>query len=325
MHRFILTSMAVMAAAAQVACSEARSQSAEDAPPPSVEVTTVEFRPLRQWSEFTGRLEAIDSVEVRPRVGGYIDGVRFTEGARVRKGEVLFQIDPRPYQSEVARLSAELERARAKAELAKANAERGQRLIEQNAVAQSELERLQAEARSARADVGAAEAALQRAQLDLSFTRVVSPIDGRVSKALITRGNLVTTSALLTTVVSDGPIYASFQTDEQTYLKHAAGERGKPTPVYLGLMNEAGFPHEGKLAFIAPCSITPTDASRRACSPASSWSPARSRRWPWRPNGRSAPTSASGSCWCWGPTARSSTGRSCSARRWARCASSARA
>lgn len=249
MQRFLLTSMAVMAAAAQVACSEAKSQTAAAPPPPAVEVSPVVFKPLRDWSEFTGRLEAVDSVEVRPRVGGYIDAVRFQEGARVRRGEVLFQIDPRPYQAEVARLSAELERARARADLADANAERGRRLMEQNAVAQSELERVETEARSARADVAAARAALARAQLDLSFTRVVSPINGRVSKAIITRGNLVSTSDLLTTVVSDGPIYASFQTDEQTYLRYGASERGKGAPVYLGLMNEAGYPHEGRLAF----------------------------------------------------------------------------
>ena len=249
MQRFVLTSLAIAAAATQVACSQARSQPAAAPPPPSVEVTPVAFKPLRQWSEFTGRLEAVDTVEVRPRVSGFIDGVRFAEGARVRKGQVLFQIDPRPYQAEVARHLAELERADAKADLAQANAERGRRLIEQNAVAQSELERLLAEARSARADVNAASAALRKAQLDLSFTRVTSPINGRVSRAAITRGNLVSTSDVLTNVVSDGPIYASFQTDEQTYLKYGASERGKSAPVYLGLMDETGYPHEGRLAF----------------------------------------------------------------------------
>ena len=231
------------------ACSPAQSQPALP-PPPHVEVTPVLFQPLRQWSEFTGRMEAVDSVGIHPRVGGFIDSIRFAEGAKVRKGEVLFQIDPRPFQAEVDRLSADVARAQAKAALATADAERGQRLMDQNAVAQGELERLQSEAKSARADVGAAEAALRSAQLNLSFTRVVSPIDGRVSKAAITKGNLVTTADLLTTVVSDGPIYAAFDTDEQTYLKYASSERGKSAPVYLGLMNEEGFPHKGKLAFI---------------------------------------------------------------------------
>jgi multidrug efflux system membrane fusion protein len=231
------------------ACAPANSQPV--APPVAkVEVTPVRFQALRQWDELTGRLEAVDSVDVHARVGGFIDGVRFQQGAKVRKGEVLFQIDPRPYQAEVDKAAAQLERAQAQAALAQADADRGQRLMDQNAVSQGELERLQAQAKSARADVGAAQAALQTARLNLSFTRVISPIDGRVSRAAITPGNLITTNDLLTTVVSDGPIYATFNTDEQTYLKYASSERGKPAPVYLGLMTEEGFPHKGQLAFI---------------------------------------------------------------------------
>ncbi|MDB5459789.1 MAG: efflux transporter, family, subunit [Caulobacteraceae bacterium] len=250
MHPF-LPSSAVLLASAVIAtgCAPAQSQ---PAPPPAakVEVTPAVFQALRQWDELTGRLEAVDSVDVHARVGGFIDGVQFKEGAKVRKGQVLFQIDPRPFQAEVDRASAQLERAQAQAQLARADADRGQRLMDQNAVAQGELERLQAQAKSAAADVEAARAALQTARLNLSFTRVISPIDGRVSRAVITPGNLITTNDLLTTVVSDGPIYASFNTDEQTYLKYASGERGKPAPVYLGLMTEEGFPHQGKLSFI---------------------------------------------------------------------------
>ena len=250
MRSFLSTSAVLLAGVGLLnACSPAKSQ---PAPPPaaSVEVTPVLFKSLRQWDEFTGRLEAVDSVGVHARVGGFIDGVRFREGAQVRKGEVLFQIDPRPFQAEVDRLAAQLARAEAQAQLASADADRGQRLMDQNAVAQGELERLQAQAKSARADVEAARAALQTARLNLSFTRVISPIDGRVSRAAITPGNLITTADLLTTVVSDGPIYASFNTDEQTYLKYASSERGKAAPVYLGLMTEEGYPHEGKLSFI---------------------------------------------------------------------------
>jgi RND family efflux transporter MFP subunit len=246
---FTAPSALLLGAALLQACAPAKSQ---PAPPPAaaVEVAPVLFKPLRQWDEFTGRLEAIDSVEVHPRVGGFIDTVTFKEGARVRKGQLLFQIDPRPFQAEAAKAEAELERAKARAALAEADASRGQRLMDQNAVSQGEYERLQAEAKSARADVGAAQAALATAKLNLSFTRVTSPIDGRVSKAVITRGNLVSTSDLLTTVVSDGPIYATFNTDEQTYLRYASTERDRPAPVYLGLMTEDGFPHEGRLAFI---------------------------------------------------------------------------
>ncbi len=231
-------------------CGKEAKSAAAPPPPASVEVTKVVFRELRQWDDVTGHLEAINRADVRPRVGGFIDTVKFQEGAHVHQGDVLFQIDPRPFQAEVDRLTAEVERSHAKLVLAQADGERGQRLIKENAIAKSEAERLDMDAASARAELAAAQAALRAAQLNLDFTHVIAPIDGRVSKALITRGNLVTPADLLTTVVSDGPIYASFNTDEQTYLKYAAAERGKAAPVQLGLMNEDGFPHQGKLAFL---------------------------------------------------------------------------
>ena len=231
-------------------CEAAAQSSAPAAPPPAVTVAPVSFRPLRQWDDFTGRMEAVNSVEVRPRVAGQIVATPFADGAHVRKGQLLFQIDPRPFQAEVDRLAAQVDQAKAKADLAVADDGRSQRLLAQNAVAKEEAERLTSEAKSARADLGAAEAALRTAQLNLSFTRVVSPIDGRVSRAMITQGNLVSTADLLTTVVSDGPIYATFNTDEQTYLKYAEAQRGGEGPVYLGLMTETGFPHEGKLHFL---------------------------------------------------------------------------
>jgi membrane fusion protein, multidrug efflux system len=245
-------SAVLLSAALLAACGkEAQSQTAAAAPPPAkVEVTGVVMKDLRQWDDVTGHLEAIDQVGIRPRVGGFIDEVKFKEGEKVKKGDVLFQIDPRPFQDEVDRLAAEVERAKARSVLAIADGDRGQRLMTQNAVARSEFERLQSEASSAKADVAAAQAALRTAQLNLEFTRVISPIDGRVSKAIITRGNLVTTADLLTTVVSDGRVYASFNTDEQTYLKYAAAERGQGAPVQLGLMTEDGFPHQGTLQFL---------------------------------------------------------------------------
>jgi multidrug efflux system membrane fusion protein len=228
----------------------ADAQTSAKAPPTAVGVTPVTFENLRQWDDFTGRLEAVDSVALHPRVSGQVIAAPFTEGARVHAGQVLFQIDPRPFQAEVDRLAAEAERARAKAQLAGADSDRAQRLLAQEAIAKEEAERLSSEARSAKADLGAAEAGLRAAQLNLSFTRVVSPIEGRVSRAMITRGNLVTPADLLTTVVSDGPIYATFNTDEQTYLKYAKAQRGGEGPVYMGLMTEEGFPHQGKLQFL---------------------------------------------------------------------------
>ncbi|MBI1196773.1 MAG: efflux RND transporter periplasmic adaptor subunit [Phenylobacterium sp.] len=241
---------ALLAALVIAGCTAQAETSAPAAPPPVVEVAPVAFKSLREWDDFTGRLEPVDHVELHPRVSGEIVAAPFAEGARVKKGQVLFQIDPRPFQAEVDRLRAQAERARAQADLAVADAGRGERLLAQEAIAREEAERLTSEAKAARADVGAAQAALRAAELNLSFTRVVSPIDGRVSKAMITRGNLVSPPDVLTTVVSDSPIYAAFSTDEQTYLKYAAAQRGGDNPVYMGLMTEDGYPHRGRLQFI---------------------------------------------------------------------------
>jgi multidrug efflux system membrane fusion protein len=240
--------LALLAGLALAGCQKVHADPSPQ--PPSVEVTQVVFRPLRDWSDLTGSLEAVESVEIRPRVGGFIDEIRFDDGARVHRGQLLFQIDPRPFQVEVDRAAAELTRARAKAVAAKADGERGKRLIDQNAIARGDFERVDADAKSADADVGAAEAALAAAQLNLSFTHVTSPIDGRISKALITRGNLITPTNVLTTVMSESPIYASFNVDEQTYLKFADAQRGRGGPVYVGLATETGFPHRGRLRFL---------------------------------------------------------------------------
>ncbi len=238
--------LALMAAS----CGASAQQTSNEPPPPQVSTAQVVFKDLRQWDEFTGRLEPVEQVQVRPRVGGYINKVLFDEGAQVRKGQVLFQIDPRPFQAEVNRLTAEADSGRAKLELASANRQRGERLVEQNALARSEFERLVSEEKAARAALEAAAAALSSARLNLEFTRITSPIEGRVSRAAITAGNLVTSADLLTTVVSENPVYASFNTDEQTYLKYAASSRGRPAPVFMGLMTEDGYPHEGKLVFV---------------------------------------------------------------------------
>ncbi|KRB40192.1 MAG: efflux RND transporter periplasmic adaptor subunit [Pseudomonadota bacterium] len=231
-------------------CGANAQQTSNEPPPPQVSAAPVVFKSLRQWDEFTGRLEPVEQVQIRPRVGGYIDSARFQEGTQVRKGQVLFQIDPRPFQAEVNRLAAETDSGRAKLELASANRQRGERLVEQGALARSEFERLTSEEKAARASLEAASAALNAAKLNLEFTRVTSPIDGRVSRAMITAGNLVTSADLLTTVVSENPVYASFNTDEQTFLKYAQGARGRPSPVFMGLMTEDGYPHEGKLVFV---------------------------------------------------------------------------
>jgi membrane fusion protein, multidrug efflux system len=226
--------------------------SVNSAPPaPAVTVAEVLHQPLRDWSEFTGRLEAIQSVEVRPRVSGYIDRVEFQEGARVKKDEILFRIDPRPFRAEADRQLAARNRALSQLQLAKANHVRAQRLIGENAISREEFERLSSDENVAASDVAAATAALEAAKLNLEFTEVRSPIDGRVSRALITQGNLVGSDSLLTTIVSDDPIYASFDADEQTFLHFSrTAERSGGDPVYLGLADEQDYPHAGTLKFI---------------------------------------------------------------------------
>jgi RND family efflux transporter MFP subunit len=220
------------------------------AAPPVVKVATPIFRDVHSWADFTGHIEAIQSVELRPRVGGFIDAIHFTEGERVTRGSVLYQIDPRPYQAEVSRLTAALAHAQAVARQAQLEGERAGREIAKNAISHSDFEKADAEAQSAAADVAEARAALAAAQLNLTYTHVIAPIDGRASRTRITLGNLVTTSSLLTTIVSEDPIYASFVADEQSYMSFVASQRGHRDTAYVGLSAEQGFPHQGALQFL---------------------------------------------------------------------------
>jgi membrane fusion protein, multidrug efflux system len=236
--------------AAVAGCSTGEAGRAPQAPPaPQVTTAVVATRELNDWADFTGRLEAVENVAVRPRVGGYVESVQFAEGARVAQGALLFQIDPRPFKAEVERLSAERDRAGAELALARSYADRAERLLAQNATSREEYEQLAANASVAQAKLAAARAALDAAQLNLSFTRVTAPIAGRVSRAVVTAGNLVDGSTLLTTVVSDSPVYAYFDVDEQTYLDHLHGDAGSDA-VYVGLINEQGYPHRARLDFV---------------------------------------------------------------------------
>jgi multidrug efflux system membrane fusion protein len=246
------------------ACGHSKAQSASNAAPqlPTVTVAEVIARPLHHWDELTGELQAVNTVDVHPRVSGFIDSVEFTEGARVRKAQVLFQIDPRPFEIEIERLSAELKRAQSKLDFATAGHARAERLFAQNAIAREEYEQLTSAETEAAGDVGSLNAQLRAARLNLEYSHVRSPIDGHVSRAVITSGNLVSNANLLTTVVSDDPIYAYFDTDEATYLKFTRLQPGDRTatavrahdaassPVFMGLVGEQGYPHQGRLDFI---------------------------------------------------------------------------
>lgn len=236
--------------------SRAKPQPTANAALPEVTVAEVIHRPLREWQEFSGRLQAVNTVEVRPRVSGYVDRVAFTDGARVKKGQLLFQIDPRPFQAEVERLVAERTRSVSDLELAKANRARADRLISAHAISREEYERQVAAETSAQGALGSIDASLQEARLNREFTEVRAPIDGHVSRAAITAGNLVTSASLLTTLVSDDPVYVYFDADEQTYLRYAkakhddARANDRTSDVYIGLTDEEGYPHPGQLDFI---------------------------------------------------------------------------
>ena len=231
-------------------------------PPPPVTVAPVLERDITEWDEFSGRLQAVNEVEIRPRVSGYIKRVTFPEGKEVRKGEILFEIDARPYEADLARAQAQLEQARTAAQLAGREVERAKKLVDVQAISREEFDsRTSAEANGL-ASVRAFEAAVQTAQLNLEWTRVRSPIAGRVGRAEVTTGNLVQagppTATLLTNVVSLDPIYAYFEGDEQTYLKYAdlarvgsrPSSRDVRNPIWMGLANEEGFPHQGYVDFV---------------------------------------------------------------------------
>ena len=225
-------------------------------PPPDVSVATVLTKNVRQWDEFTGRVAAVETVELRPRVSGYVQSVAYREGQDVRKGDLLFVIDPRPYQAALDQALANLERAHAEQRLAQTQDKRAQTLIEAKAISREEFEIRKAASSQGNAGVRAAEAAVAAARLDLQFTQVRAPIDGRAGRALVTEGNLAQADGtLLTTLVSQDPMYVYFESDEQAFLRYGAlarkGERdGVRNPVRIGLADEQGYPHEGAVDFV---------------------------------------------------------------------------
>jgi len=229
----------------------------EAPPPPAVTVAPVEQENLVEWTEFTGRTEAVESVEVRPRVSGHIQEVRFQSGQLVKNGDVLFEIDPRFYKAEFDRRSAELEQAKAHYENSERMARRAQKLLESKTIASEAADTSVSEYQGAKAALLAAQAALESARLDLEFTQVRSPIDGRVSRALLTTGNYVSgiagSASLLTKIVSVDPIYVYADVDERSLLrlnalieKRSAGGEGG-VPVELQLAEDDGFPHRGTI------------------------------------------------------------------------------
>ncbi|BDU14860.1 efflux RND transporter periplasmic adaptor subunit [Lysobacter auxotrophicus] len=246
----------LLVAAIATACSSQAEPGAGMPPPPEVSVAQVLNKDVSRWDEFTGRVTAIETVELRPRVSGYVQQVAYQEGQEVKKGDLLFVVDPRPYKARLAQAEADLERARAEARLAQMQDKRAQTLVEAKAISREEFETRRAASTQGNAAVRAAEAALDNARLDLQFTSVRSPINGRAGRALVTEGNLATAdSTLLTTVVSQDPIYVYFESDEQSFLRYQElarkGERAETkNPVRVGLASEQGYPHEGTVDFV---------------------------------------------------------------------------
>lgn len=239
---YLLTTVSVLTITLLAAgCSPKTAQ--QSPPPPSVSVAPVEQKEIVEWRGFSGRTEPVEAVDIRPRTSGYIQEVRFQSGQLVKKGDVLFLIDPRLYQATFDQRKAEYEQA-------KSEADRTTKLLANNAISAEE-----AGARKSRADV--AKAALDAARLDLEFTEVRAPIAGRVSRALLTEGNYVSGTAgsasLLTTIVSVNPVYVNADIDEETLLKFnqlveskklGVGDDGK-IPVDMELADESNFPHHG--------------------------------------------------------------------------------
>ena len=235
------------------------------APPPGplpVNVVTAIEKEIVEWDEFTGRMEAVESVEIRPRVTGYLTKIHFQAGKEVKKGDPLFTIDPRPYQADFERATAEVERNEAQLKMADIDFKRSQELRAKNISSAEDFDQKSAAFRQAEAAVRAAKAARESAALNLEFTEIKSPIDGRVSNERVTVGNLVQSGAgadnVLTTVVSIDPMYVYVDADENSILKYLKlrdegkrkSARDEAIPAFIQLANETGFPHEGHIDFV---------------------------------------------------------------------------
>ena len=250
----------VLLSALLVGCDDSVAQNAAPQAP-VVSAADVVVKSISQWDSFNGRIEAVESVQLRPRVSGYIDKVNYTDGQEVKKGEVLFTIDDRTYRAALEQAQANLARAKTQASLARSEANRTDKLVNTNPVSREEWEQRRAAATQAQADIRAAQAAVDAAQLNLDFTKVTAPIDGRASRALITSGNLVTagdSASVLTTLVSQKTVYVYFDVDESTYLHYqnlarsgqGASSNHLALPVEIGLVGEEGYPHQGKVDFL---------------------------------------------------------------------------
>ncbi len=223
-------------------------QTSAGPPIPSVDVVTLQPQSIRSWSKFSGRLRAVDYVEVRPRVGGTIMNVLFEDGTLVEKGDSLFMIDPRPFKTEFASARAELESAESRATLTKQELMRAKGLVKKNAISQSRFDTAKNDYRMAMASINSAKARIRRAHLDLEYAHIKAPVSGRISRAEITEGNVIEAgpnAPVLTTIVSIDQLYAEFDVDEQTYIKTRRQSIGNTMPVELTLTSDDSVVYQG--------------------------------------------------------------------------------
>jgi RND family efflux transporter MFP subunit len=265
-RRLGMLSAAAVLAIAIAGCDQGQPQASQQkaAPPaPSVTVSKPATREIVEWDEYTGRFDAVQMVELRARISGYLNEVRFKDGQQVKQGDILFTIDPRPFERALEQSRAELFAATTKVENANLDVARGQPLIERKIISDKTFDDRMNLLRDAQATLKVAEAKVKSAELDLSFATIAAPISGRISRTLVTAGNWISAGSvagttLLTTIVSQDPIYVYFDVNENNYIKYrrlaergvAAGAAGVGAQVEVALADERGFPHKGQLDFL---------------------------------------------------------------------------
>jgi membrane fusion protein, multidrug efflux system len=261
MTRGILLSFLLVAVHVLFGC-DSKPAASSAPPPPSVTVARPLQKIIDEWDEYTGRFTAVETVEVRARVSGFIDSVHFTEGQIVKQGDLLFVIDPRPYRNAVEQAKADVERAKAKREIATLDVQRATPLVRSQAVTEREFDTRRSTERDAAAQVASLEAALKQAELNLEWTEVRAPISGRISDKRVDAGNLITGgqtgATLLTVIVSIDPIHFVFDGSEADFLHYmrlaAAGARPSSrdvqNPVSIRLADETEYKHHGRMNFV---------------------------------------------------------------------------
>ena len=244
------------------ACGEKAAQAPAASPPPAVSVASPLEKEVVEWDEYTGRFDAMDTVEVRARISGFLNEVKFTDGAIVKKGDLLFVIDPRPFQRVLDRDRAALQGAKVQLEFAERDLERAKPLMANSTISQQVFDQRTQAVRAAEANVLSAEANVRAGELDVEFTQITSPVTGRISRKLVSEGNYLTggsgSGTLLTTIVSIDPIYFYFDVSETEFLKYQRfgsvmmqpSAHMSEVPIELALQGDEGFPYKGRMSFI---------------------------------------------------------------------------